>query len=171
MDWEGTTPAAQSGLLEAASVFASIDRPLWIWAATLPQLAIRYAKRLARLPDARNAARTFHCRPPSWFGHCCHDPSGRQAGGLRGKPLLDPGKLGFAHALTFRARLNCRPCPTPREPACPVRSRETSRLVGAGSFSGSRLARHCQAAGLNRLTRKAVRQQCRQARERQRRSQ
>jgi GNAT superfamily N-acetyltransferase len=38
VDWEGITPAIQSGLLEAAVVFAN-DRPLWMWAATLPQLA------------------------------------------------------------------------------------------------------------------------------------
>src|SRR6185369_15409913 len=46
VDWEGITPAVQSGLLEAAVVFAN-NRPLWIWAATLPQLAADMLKQRA----------------------------------------------------------------------------------------------------------------------------
>jgi GNAT superfamily N-acetyltransferase len=38
VDWEGSSPAVQWDLLRAACVVAH-DRPLWIWAATLPEAA------------------------------------------------------------------------------------------------------------------------------------
>jgi hypothetical protein len=85
VDWEGTTPAAQSGLLEAASIFAN-DRPLWIWAATLPQLAIDMLKqrgfRTPGMPPDPPLPPSILVRP------LCHDPSDGEWR-LVGQTMLD----------------------------------------------------------------------------------
>jgi GNAT superfamily N-acetyltransferase len=85
VDWEGTTPAAQSGLLEAASIFAN-DRPLWIWASTLPQLAIDMLKqrgfRTPGMPPDPPLPPSILVRP------LCHDPSDGEWR-LVGQTMLD----------------------------------------------------------------------------------
>jgi GNAT superfamily N-acetyltransferase len=85
VDWEGITPAVLSGLLEAAVVFAN-DRPLWIWAAALPQLAADMLKqrgfRMAGTPPGLPSPPSVLVRPLR------HDLAGGEWQ-LAGQPLLD----------------------------------------------------------------------------------
>lgn len=85
VDWEGITPAVQSGLLEAAVVFAN-NRPLWIWAATLPQLAADMLKqrafRMRGTPPDLPAPPSVLVRPLR------HDPPDGEWQ-LAGQPMLD----------------------------------------------------------------------------------
>jgi GNAT superfamily N-acetyltransferase len=85
VDWEAINPAVQSSLLESACVIAN-ERPLWIWAATLPQpttdmLAHRRFLVPGSLPD-RPSPPSVLVRP------LCHD-SPDAVWPLAGRSLLD----------------------------------------------------------------------------------